>query len=102
MVHASLLEAGENGGQFEIDQTKAPVRLTVSDVAHVGVVVAHAVLLQLRKKLLAPRVVEMLHASAAIGGDDAEPMRVRLEKTRHERTVARREMVEDAHFIFEP
>jgi len=37
-----LFKAGEDAGELEVDQTKAPVLLAIGDIAHVRVVMLHA------------------------------------------------------------
>ena len=40
---------GQDGGEFKINQTKAPVGKPVGDIAHIGIIVAHAKRLQFRE-----------------------------------------------------
>ncbi len=92
----------EQGGKFEINQTKAAIRIAVGHVAHVRVVMAHAEFLQLGEQFLRALRVEVFHAAAAIGGDDAELLFVGLQQTRHERAAEPFEVAQDADLVGEP
>lgn len=63
---------------------------------------AHAELFQLGEQLLGARCIQMLHAAAAIGGDDANFFRVGVEQSRDKWAVAQFEMAQDAHLVGEP
>jgi hypothetical protein len=92
-------EAGENAGELEIDQTKAPVGLTVGHVANVRVVVPDSELLELGEQLLSAFIVEMLDAGAAVGGGNPELLLIRFQQAGHERAAARLEVPEDSDLV---
>src|SRR5580704_7477274 len=52
------LKTGENGGELKINQAKASVRRPVSDIAHVGILVADTERLKLHKQLPGPLRVQ--------------------------------------------
>src|SRR6185312_16609740 len=62
----------ENFREFKIDDAKTAVGLTIRDVARIGIVVAHAVLLDFGEEFLDALVVDAIDTRAATGGDDAE------------------------------
>ena len=89
--------------KFEINQTKPPVREAVGDIAGIRVVMAHPEFFQLGKQLFwRGRIVDMLHAGAAVGGNDAKIVLVRFQQPRHKVAAARLEVAQDMHFIGEP
>ena len=62
----------EDGGQLEIDQTKAPVGLAVGHVANVGVIMPDAEFFKFTEEFGAADVVEMLDARSAVRSDNLE------------------------------
>ena len=64
--------ARKNRGEFKIDDTKAPVRLAIGNVAHLGVLMAHTIGLQFRKKLSGALLIQMFDPEATVGRDDPE------------------------------
>ena len=80
MAAGRLAEAGQDGGQFKINHAKTPVRLPVSYIADVRVVMADAKRFQFFKQLACALRVQMFYARAAIGGDDAQPLRIGFEE----------------------
>ena len=71
---------GKQGGELKINQAEPPVRKAVGDIAHVGIVVAHAERLQFSEQLFGSFFVQMFHAAAAVGGDDTQTIRVGLQQ----------------------
>jgi len=93
---------GEDGGKLKVDQAEAPVGLAVGDVAHFGVVVAHAVGPELGVEFAPALFVEMVHPAAAIGGNDPKLRGIGFEQSGHEWTPAGFEMAKDPHLVVEP
>ncbi len=73
--------------------------MPVGDIARLGVVVPDAVGLQFTKKLGPAFVVQVFDPAAATRGHHFQLLRIRLEKTGHERTAARLEIAENANLI---
>ena len=94
-------EAGEDGGEFEIDHAKTSVLLPVGYVANIGIVMAHAEFFEFGEDFVAAFVVEVFDAAAAVGGDDAEALGIGFEKARHEWAAAGLEEFEDFGFLRE-
>ena len=101
MFHVGL-DSEKNGGELEINQTKASVGRAVGHIARVGVVVAHAEFFQFGKQFLRALFIQVFHAAAAIRRDDAEFFFVGFKQSRDEIAAARFEKFQDAHFIFKP
>ncbi len=62
---------------------------------------AHAEFFQFGKQFLRALFVNVLHAAAAIGGDDAQFFSVRFQQAGDEVAAARFEMAQHAHFVVE-
>jgi hypothetical protein len=58
-------------------------------------------LFQFGKDFIASLIIQLLHALAAVGGDDADFFAVRLQQPRHEGAAARFKMFQHADFIIE-
>jgi len=71
--------AGKNRREFEIDNTKASVRLAVGNVAHLGVLVAHTIRLQFRKYFSGPLLIQMFDPDATVRRDDPELFGIRFQ-----------------------
>jgi len=90
---------GQDGGKLKVDQAEAPVGLAVGDVAHFGVVVAHAVRPKFGVEFAPALVVEMVHPAAAIGGHDPKLRGIGFEQSGHEWTPAGLEMAKNLHLV---
>ena len=75
--------------------------MPVSDVAHLGVVVAHAELLQLGEQFLRALFIEVLDAPAAVARHKAEFLCVGFENAGDEGAAARLEVAQDADLVGE-
>ena len=96
--HASAL--GENRGELEIDQAEAPIRIAIGDVAHLGIVVAHAIRASSSSKSSrSPLLIEMLDPAAAIRRHDHQFIRIASSKRGHKWAAACLQMAEHADFI---
>jgi hypothetical protein len=71
--------AGKNRGEFKIDDTKAPVRLAIGNVAHLGVLMAHTIGLQFRKKFSGALLIQMFDPDTAVRRDNPELLGIRFQ-----------------------
>jgi len=88
-------------GELEIDQAKSPVAHPVGDVAHLGIVVADAELLELGEKFFEAVVVKMLDPAPATRRNHPKVLGVGLKEPWHERTFAVLKILQDADFVGE-
>ena len=71
--------ARKNRSEFKIDDTKAPVRLAIGNVAYLGVLMAHTVGLQFRKKFNGALLTQMFDPDATVGRDNSELLGIRFQ-----------------------
>jgi hypothetical protein len=71
--------AGKNGGEFKIDDAKAPIRLAIGNVANLSILVAHTIRLQFRKNLSGALVIQMFDPNPAVRRDNPELFGIRFQ-----------------------
>jgi hypothetical protein len=71
--------ARKNRGEFKIDDTKAPIRLAIGNVAYLGVFMAHTVGLQFREYFSGALFIQMFDPDAAVRCDNPELLGIRFQ-----------------------
>jgi hypothetical protein len=65
--------------EFKIDDTKAPIRLAIGNVAYLGVLMAHTIGLQFRKYFSGTLLIEMFDPDATVRRDNPELLGIRFQ-----------------------
>ena len=93
---------GKDGGEFKVDHAKSAVRWTISDVAHVLVIVPNTVGFDFLEDFAGAICVKMFHPGSAIGGDDLWLGGIGFQQSGHESAALFFEKLENLHFPVKP
>src|SRR5580692_11440703 len=95
----AIRAAIDQRGEFKVDDAEAPVGRAIGDVAHFAVFMANSILLEFGEYLFLMFLVQMLDATAAVGGHDFQVLGLDLEQPGHERAAFGLQMTEHAHLL---